>query len=706
MLVASGVSTAAHAQASEPAPAEDGAVALDGIDVVGQMLRGWQGASDAIYETPASVAEIGREAIEARGGARNAADLFRGVAGVDAVMDRQNPGVNVNIRGLQDQGRVNMSIDGARQNFQQSGHGATSLVYLDPELLSRIEIEKGPTSTAGGAGVIGGVVTFRTLEFEDLATDGKDWGARVNATTGSNAFDFNGSLAAATKIGDAFEVVAGVGRKKLGEYKAGTRGELVYSGAGEPAEFTTQDQWSWLLKARADVADDQQVKLTYTGVDAKFGTGDGQYTDTNKVTTHNVIADYRWAPADGAADLNAKVYFTRTENAQHRPARTTYGAFDVDYGIDTIGASLSNVTRFSVPMFDAAWTYGGEYFRDKTTTASFGADPTDNPDGSWFYGSNPVGKRGVGGVFTNLELNHGQFLQIIAGGRYDRYDMTGDTVRFDGISNGVPVAVDKSGGRFSPTATVAITPVTGAQVYASYKQGYRPPNLMEALIGGQHIGGGIFSVPNPDLKPELSETWEAGLNLKYDGVLAEGDAFRAKLAVYTTDVRNFITLAAYEGFRLNTAVNLKDKTRLKGFDAEANYDAGSFYVGGAASFLNGRYGDDYDLPDDATGFLTNIYLPPKRKLSLDGGLRFLDRKLTVGGRATNVVPEDNLGAFGTYQYKRYTLLDAYASYKFNDTFTVRASVENIRNVAYVEAMSSALSPSPGRTFTVGASARF
>lgn len=700
------VASDSRAQQAEPAPAADGAVALEEIDVIGQMLRGWQGASDAVYETPGSVAQIGREEIDARGGARNAADLFRGVAGVDAVMDRQNPGVNVNIRGLQDQGRVNMSIDGARQNFQQSGHGATSLVYLDPELLSRIDIEKGPTSTAGGAGVIGGVVNFRTLEFDDVATGGKDWGARINATTGSNAFDFNGSLAAAAKISDAFEVVAGAGRKKLGEYKAGTRGDLTYSGPGEPAEFTTQDQWSWLLKARADISDTQQVKLTYTGVDAKFGTGTGQYIDTNKVTTHNVIGDYRWTPGNDWADLSAKLYFTRTENEQYRPARSSYGAFNVDYRIDTVGGSLSNVTRFSVPMFDAALTYGGEYFRDKTATASFGADPTDNPDGSWFSGSNPEGERGVGGAFANLELKHGDFLQIIAGGRYDHYDMIGDTTVYADDSAGVPFNVDKSGGRFSPTATVAVTPVTGAQVYASYKQGFRPPNLMEAVIGGQHIGGGIFSVPNPDLKPELSETWEAGLNLKYDGVFTESDAFRAKLAIYTTDVRNFITLAAYQGTTLNTAVNLKEKTRLKGFDAEANYDAGAFYIGGAASFLDANYGEDYDVPGGGFSFLTNIYLPPKRKLSLDGGLRFFDRNLTVGGRATNVIPEDNIGLFGTYPYERYTLLDAYLSYKFNDNFTVRASVENIRNVAYVEAMSSAVSPSPGRTFTVGASARF
>ncbi len=691
----------------------DGPVMLEEIEVIGRLREaGWLGASDAVYETPGSVAEIGREAIDQRGGARNAADLLRGVAGVDAVVDRQNPGVNVNIRGLQDQGRVNMSIDGARQNFQQSGHGASAFAYIDPELISRIDVDKGPTSAAGGAGVIGGVVNFRTLEFDDVALPDKDYGARINATTGTNAFDFNGSMAAAAKVGDAFEVVGAVGRKKLGEYEPGTRGTLVYNG-GVPTKFTTQDQWSWLLKATARPTDDQTVKLTYTGLDARFDTGGGQYTDTNKVTTHNVVADYSWKPGLWWADLSAKAYFSRTGNQQYRPPRLDavppYGAFNVDYQIDTFGGSLTNVTRFSAPLFDVALSYGAEVFRDKTATASVGSNSDDDPNGVWFSGSNPDGQRTVGGAFARAELSRGEWLKILLGGRYDRYQMTGATTAFD-VDEGRRVDVDMTGGRFSPTATLAVTPVKGLQVYSSYEEGYRPPNIMEAILGGQHIGGGLPTLPNPDLKPEVSRTVELGVNFKLDGVLSEDDAFRAKAAVYRTGLDDFITLSSYGlgGRFLTRAVNLDDKTVLKGLDLEANYDAGSFYLGGTAAFIDADYGDSFAIPVGATnGTLLNIYLSPKRKLSLDGGLRFFERKLTVGGRVTAVKPEDQIGGLtGTYQYTRYTLIDLYTSYKINDNFTVRASVENLRKVAYVEAMGAPLSPSPGRTFTIGATARF
>ncbi len=57
------------------------------------------------------------------------------------------PGVSVDVRGMQDFGRTNVSIDGARQTFQYTT-----------------------------AGPLGGIVNFRTLELDDILTGGRDWG--------------------------------------------------------------------------------------------------------------------------------------------------------------------------------------------------------------------------------------------------------------------------------------------------------------------------------------------------------------------------------------------------------------------------------------------------------------------------------------------------------------------------------------------------
>ena len=96
------------------------------------------------------------------------ADSVVGIPGVATQGNADDPGQAINIRGLQDFGRVNVTVDGARQNFQKSGHNANGQFYLDPEFLSRIDITRGPSATVFGSGAIGGVAAFTTRDVIDL----------------------------------------------------------------------------------------------------------------------------------------------------------------------------------------------------------------------------------------------------------------------------------------------------------------------------------------------------------------------------------------------------------------------------------------------------------------------------------------------------------------------------------------------------------
>lgn len=111
---------------------------LETVEVTGQVPERM-----AVYDTPDSVAVVTREEID-RLPPRNVSDVLADIPGVATSQSRQNPGVAVNIRGLQGFGRVNVMIDGARQNYQQSGHGDSGSVYLDADLLARVEVTKGP----------------------------------------------------------------------------------------------------------------------------------------------------------------------------------------------------------------------------------------------------------------------------------------------------------------------------------------------------------------------------------------------------------------------------------------------------------------------------------------------------------------------------------------------------------------------------------
>lgn len=713
-------------------------VVLDTIEVVGSnsgQNKGFQGTPDWVYETPASVNVISRETLEQRA-PRNSSDLFQDMSGVYTPGDRQNPGVTINIRGLQEQGRVNVTIDGARQNFQQAGHGAVSSVYFDPELIGTAVVEKGPTSTVGGAGVIGGVVTLRTLEADDVLLPGKTHGVRSRATTGTNAFRYTTSHAVAARS-ENVEMVTAVSRKESGAYEPGQNGTLVFLGPGEPVTFTNQNNWSGLTKLTYRPTADQTFKFGYVALKNSFSTGQGIYTDVNNLQTQTATADYSWKP-NQAIDLSAKLWWSSTDNHQYRPPRTAYGYFDLQYGLNTFGGSISNTSRFDIPLFNIAWTNGFEYFKDKTKTGVM-TDQSNPADAEWFSGPTPAGSRDISSVFSQINIKQGEWLELIAGARYDSYALSGsgNFVNACGpfaVECVQPFSVDKDQGRFSPTFTAAITPFKGLQIYGKYAEGFRPPQIMETLQYGRHIGNGIVFAPNPNLLPETSRNLEAGANFKFDNIFLEGDGFRGKAAIFDNTIDNFITTgtgrypqAGTWGDLIQTAfvyVNLLGPTTtMKGYELEGSYDAGKAYFSASYTRLNTFYdgvfnpffagppiGNAYQskLPKWEKQYFF-IFVPPTEKYTFDGGLRFFDRKLTVGGRMTYVaptVPITTAELLETYEQKSYHVYGLYMSFALNEHLTARVNVDNLLDKAYVDAMGVPTYPAPGRTITFSMQGKF
>ncbi|GAB1441128.1 hypothetical protein MASR2M36_39130 [Providencia sp.] len=139
-------------------------ITLDNITVTASQVQ--QG--DWVYNTPSSVSVISKKQIEERP-PKHIADLLELTTGVYSSVSQQDPSLSVNIRGIQDYGRVNMNIDGMRQNFQKSGHGQRNgSMYIDSELLSGVEIQKGNTSGMRSGGTLGGVATFTTVNASDF----------------------------------------------------------------------------------------------------------------------------------------------------------------------------------------------------------------------------------------------------------------------------------------------------------------------------------------------------------------------------------------------------------------------------------------------------------------------------------------------------------------------------------------------------------
>lgn len=86
---------------------------------------------------------------------------------------------------MQDFGRVDVLVDGVLQDFERYGHFADGTFYVDPELLSGVDIVKGPVANIYGSGAIGGVAAFSTKDVSDILLPGEVAGGEVHGMYGT-----------------------------------------------------------------------------------------------------------------------------------------------------------------------------------------------------------------------------------------------------------------------------------------------------------------------------------------------------------------------------------------------------------------------------------------------------------------------------------------------------------------------------------------
>lgn len=281
---------------------------------------------------------------------RNASEVFQDTPGVEVVMDYSSPMTSINMRGVQDFGRVNTSIDGMRQNFQKSGYGdRNGEMLIDTELLQSVDIEKGALSGSGGLGALGGQVNIRTVDIDDILKGEKEFGVRLRGETGfsrwRNGNEFKGSLIPAWQVNEKLAVMAGVTSTEQGDYSAGAHGvgsidwiSLMNSATGHPlpdhlrqvagSGYQLQSQ---LAKIRFDLTEQQRLSLNYLRSESRSNrirTYEGAYdfvrsgdatldymrsvhwynSSSNEMANENISLDYSLQGESEWLDLTAKLY--------------------------------------------------------------------------------------------------------------------------------------------------------------------------------------------------------------------------------------------------------------------------------------------------------------------------------------------------------------------------------------------------------------
>lgn len=662
----------AHAQS------EDASLGLDEEALLFEEIPSVFGASkyeQKVTEAPASVSIVTADEI-ARYGYRTLADILRATAGFYTTYDRNYEYVGVRGFGIPGDynDRVLLLLDGHRYNdaVYDSAEVGTGFI-LDVDLIDRVEIVRGPSSSIYGSNAFFGVVNVITRRGRDLQ------GLEVAGSLGSQDTR-RGRLTYGDSFGNGLEVlVSGT------LYRSDGDDDLYYREFDDPstndghAEDSDGDRFGSLFgelsfqdftAQAAYVSRDKEIPTAPWGT--VFNSGDDRTVDRESYVT--LKYDH------GFADLS------------HLTAKVSYNRYwyDGDYLYDW-DETEDGSEPYLVPNKDGVdgrwWGVEGQYDRRwfEDHRVSVGGEYRDNFQiDQWGYDQDGADRYGyldseesstIWALYAQDEWSIAEPLILNAGVRYDHYSTFGGTT--------------------NPRIAVIYTPLARTHLKFLYGRAFRAPNAYELYYNDVDAEEPAQKA-SPELDPETIRTyelvWEQGIGEHLRGVVSGFYYGIEDLIVLTTDPAD--DLLVFENV---------DEVQTRGLEVRLD--------GKWASGLQGSASYSYQKAEDAdTGQWlvnspkhlgkVNLMTPLWRDAVFSGvELQYTGKRKTVGGGTTD-----------GYWLTNLTLLGRAGFASWLQGLEVSATVYNIFDEAYDhpggEEHEQERLEQEGRLFRVKAVARF
>lgn len=588
-----------------------------------------------LEDTAAAVTIIDQTRIEALG-APLALDLLRLAPGISVQgSGSQGSFTQIRIRGAEANHSL-VFIDGIQFNDPSAGNEARFQTYA-ADGLGQIEIVRGPQSALWGSEALGGVIALDTPD--PLA------GTHVSATGEYGSLDFRRAAFAGSTGSDT------VGVSATASWLKSDGVDIFGGGNGDRDGF---ENFTASLKAVARPGSDGELGIVgrYIRADNEF---DGfpppffvraDTLDESRTETRAVRA---WARLGLATDapwsFKAEGQYLHSEN-RNRDGATTLNT----YRGDRFRISGQAVHRFALGAtrheLIGAVEHEGEEFSTANQAVFFVPDQRRTRERTAFVGE--------------FRSDWGDIVTTDFAVRHDKFNRFADETTFRAS------ALAHLGGGFG--------------LFGSYGEGIAQPTFFD-LYGfdpNSFIG-------NPNLRPERSRGFEAGL--RYDG-----ERISASVSAFSNQLRKEI-LTVFDASFNSTTINATGKSPRKGFEVQAELrPVEGLRIGGNYTFI------DADEQRAAGGAKLREVRRPKHSANL-----FADwtaGRFTVGGSLAYVGKrgDTDFDLFVPVKLDDYLLANLRVGYEFIKGIEVYGRVENAGDADYQDIFAY---ETPGRTFYGG-----